>query len=129
MQTGVRDYFEAWQNNQLATSVLLTKCKADGHLRLHDAIVNHEAGKLSHIKLNQIYCESIQIHGLLDTALAMKSSQRACRMFVLTLWPKNRFWWKPIDDMNAFVQQARQYYEDLGFEAMKRWMQQQFFRE
>lgn len=126
MQIGVRDYFEAWQNNQLATSVLLTKCKADGHLRLHDAVMNHEAGKLSHIKLNQIYCESIQVHGLLD---ATKSSRNACLMLVSTLWPKHPYQWKPIDDMDAFVQQARQYYEDLGFEVMKRWMQNQLFRE
>lgn len=126
MQIGVRDYFEAWQNNQLATSVLLTKCKAEGHLRLHDAVMNHEAGKLSLLKLNQIYCESIQVHGLLN---ATKSSRNACLMLVSTLWPKNQSQWKPIDDVNAFVQQARQYYEDLGFELMKRWMQQKLFRE
>lgn len=126
MQIGVRDYFEAWQNNQLATSVLLTKCKAEGHLRLHDAVMNHEAGKLSLLKLNQIYCESIQVHGLLN---ATKSSRNACLMLVSTLWPKNQSQWKPIDDVNAFVQQARQYYEDLGFEMMKRWMQQKLFRE
>lgn len=126
MQIGVRDYFEAWQNNQLATSVLLTKCKAEGHLRLHDAVMNHEAGKLSLLKLNQIYCESIQVHGLLN---ATKSSRNACLMLVSTLWPKNQSQWKPIDDVNAFVQQARQYYEDLGFELMKRWMEQELFRE
>ncbi|OQA32582.1 MAG: hypothetical protein BWY54_01038 [Candidatus Dependentiae bacterium ADurb.Bin331] len=126
MQIGVRDYFEAWQNNQLPTSVLLAKCKADGHLRLHDAIMTHEAGKLSLLKLNQIYCESIQVHGLLNAA---KSSRNAGLMLVSTLWPKNQSQWKPIDDVNAFVQQARQYYEDLGFEVMKRWMQNQLSRE
>jgi hypothetical protein len=125
MKPTLRDYFEAWHKCELPTETLLKKCQEFGHMRLCDTIIEHEAGRASLMKLFQVYCESVQVHGLLDTALL--HPKRASRVLALTLWPYKRTRYTPTQNIGELVRVARQVYERDGFEAMKNWMEGELF--
>jgi hypothetical protein len=125
MKLALRDFFEAWNKCELSTQALLKKCQDCGHLRLSDTIVEHEAGHVSLMRLMQVYTESTQVHGLLDTALM--HPKRASRLLALTLWPSKRVHHTPVEHVGELVRVARHIYERDGFEAMKNWMEGELF--